>query len=131
MTKLIRPVLKRPATPKKPSVIAKLVADARKRAAAEKLRRIDCDVLTVQGVAEYLHCSEMKVRAIPEDHLPRYFGPGRRLLYFKEDVHRYLRSNGRRKGAVDDDIVGRAKARAVGSLSDSGRRRSPKKETDQ
>lgn len=114
------------------NAMARLEAHRRKVEQAINLARIDTEILTVEGVAEYLHCSTAKVRTIPEAHLSRHLGPGRRLLYFKEDVHRYLRSNGgKRKGGVDDEMIGRAKARVLGSTTDSGRRRSRKKEIDQ
>lgn len=112
--------------------VRETIAANRKLEAARKLRRIDTEVLTVEGVAEFLHCSVAAARSIPADQLPRHSGPGRRGLFLKEDVVRYVRGNSKvRSGVVDDDMVRRSKARALGSVSDSGRRRSRKKETDQ
>lgn len=102
----------------------------RKNAATAKLWRTDSEVLTVEGVAAYLHCSVAAARSIPENKLSRRSGPGRRVLYLKDDVIRYLRSTARTRPGIDDDMVRDVEAKVLGSKSDSGRRRS-RKETGQ
>ncbi len=52
----------------------------------------DPEVLTVEQVAGILRCSVDQARRIPRTELPGYDGPGRYVLYFREDVLRYLRS---------------------------------------
>lgn len=49
------------------------------------------DVLTVDQVAAILRCSVDQARRIPRTDLPAYQGPGKYVLFFREDVHRYLR----------------------------------------
>lgn len=58
------------------------------------------DVLFVEDVAQMLRCSVDQVRRIPRSDLPAYEGPGKHLLYLREDVIRYVRSRPR-KGAAD------------------------------
>lgn len=49
------------------------------------------DVLTVDEVAAILRCSVDQARRIPRTELPAYQGPGKYVLFFREDVLRYLR----------------------------------------
>ena len=55
-------------------------------------RFADKDVLYVQNVAQMLGCSVDQARRIPRNELPAYRGPGRWLLYLREDVIRYVRA---------------------------------------
>ena len=103
-------------------VFAKLVQEASKRQQAQKLRRIDTEVFTVEGLAEFLHCSAAAVRGIPASELPRRRGPGRRVLYLREEVIRYLRRGERSPAGITPDMVRQAEAKVIGSESDSGRR---------
>lgn len=80
--------------------------------APQKLRKLkrpergkpveDKDVLVIEQVADMLHCSVQSARNIPEDELPRHHGPGKRLLYMREDVLRYVRGQKRANPAADD-----------------------------
>ena len=49
------------------------------------------DILTVEGVATLLQCSPDTVRRVPRDRLPVY-RVGKRNLYLREDVIRFVRS---------------------------------------
>ena len=51
----------------------------------------DPDRLVVEQVAWLLCCSVDQARRIPRDELPAYQGPGKRLLYLREDVLRYMK----------------------------------------
>jgi hypothetical protein len=55
-------------------------------------RFADKEVLYVQNVAQMLGCSVDHARRIPRNELPAYRGPGRWLLYLRDDVIRYLRT---------------------------------------
>jgi excisionase family DNA binding protein len=55
-------------------------------------RRIfDQDILSLSEVAELLHCTEDTLRRVPNEELPAY-RVGRKNLYFREDVIRFVRS---------------------------------------
>ena len=73
---------------------------------------LDHDVLTVAGVAGVLRCAEDTVRRIPRDELPVY-RPGKRNLYLRDDLLRYIRSRRVGQSAADlarrdvvDDVLG-------------------------
>jgi len=99
----------------------------RKIEAEQRLRRIDTEILSIEGVAEYLHCSLQAARTIPTNELPRRSGPGRRILFLKEDVHAYLARRVRTRSSITPEMVHEAEQAMLTSSSDSGRRR-PRKE---
>ena len=73
---------------------------------------LDHDVLTVVGVAGVLRCAEDTVRRIPRDELPVYRA-GKRNLYLRDDLLRYVRSRRVGQSAADlarrdvvDDVLG-------------------------
>lgn len=105
-------------------LIAKQIAHNRKIEALRRLRRIDQEVLTIEGLAEYLHCAVPTARAIPPTELPRRSGPGRRVLFLKDDVHRYLRRSERQRSGINPEMVRSAEAAVLGSKPDSEGRRS-------
>jgi len=123
---------RQPGTLKKPKV-RRLAPPGRRPAAAsddgaaeqKRLRRIS-EVMTVEGVANFLHCSAQAVRGVPEADLPRRRGPGRRLLFLKEDVIAYLRRS-QRPRANADELVRDIESEVLDSSPDSGRRRSPRR----
>ena len=51
----------------------------------------DVDVLVIEDVARLLRCSVDTLRRVPKDELPVYRGPGRKHLYLREDVIRFVR----------------------------------------
>lgn len=102
--------------------MTKFVHEARQRAREERLRRTDVEILTIEGVAELLHCSVQTARNIPTNELPRYDGPGRRLLYLREEVVRYVRSVQRINPAADE-LMRDIESEQLESPPDSGRRR--------
>jgi hypothetical protein len=53
----------------------------------------DPDRLVIEQVAWLLCCSIDQARRIPRDELPAYRGPGKRLLYLREDVLRYIKKD--------------------------------------
>jgi len=55
-------------------------------------RFADKEVFFVSNVAQMLGCSVDQARRIPRNELPAYRGPGKWLLYFREDVIRYVRA---------------------------------------
>ncbi len=57
--------------------------------------RGDEDILTVEGVAKLLQCTIDAVRRIPDSHLPAHQGPGKHLLYLRDEVIRYVRRSSR------------------------------------
>jgi hypothetical protein len=56
-------------------------------------RFADRDILFIENVASMLGCSVDHVRRIERSKLPASRGVGRRLLYLREDVLRYVRSH--------------------------------------
>ena len=116
--KLLKP-LKPPAVG---SNIAKPTRESHERSQADKLRRIDTEVLTIEGVAEYLHCSVASVRALSATDLPPREGPGRRLLFLREDILRYLLRGERQRAGISADMVREAEALVLESPPDSERR---------
>ena len=110
-------------------VLGRIAREARERDRQRVLSRVDTDVLTVEGVADFLHCSVQAVRNVPEDVLPRYRGPGRRLLYLKEEVVNYVR-HVRRNNPAADELVREIENDLLDSSSDSGRRRRERRNSD-
>ncbi len=53
----------------------------------------DPNRLVIEQVAWLLCCSIDQARRIPRDELPAYRGPGKRLLYLREDVLRYMKKD--------------------------------------
>lgn len=95
---------------------------SKERVKQRKLERVDQPVLTIQGVAELLHVTVGTVRKIPSSELPSTKKPGRRKLYLKEDVERYLRA----KINEEHDAAknSRKRKRLIDSEADSVRGRS-------
>lgn len=96
--------------------------NARKRNLEETARRIDTEVLAIEGVADYLHCSVQVVRNIPVSELPRSNGPGKRLLYLRDDVIDYVRRH--QTQALPVDKNSRSLDEQIDSEADNVRRRS-------
>lgn len=65
-----------------------VAADRRKR----PYLHADPDVFFVENAAQMLGCSVDEARRIPRTELPAHRGPGKRLLYLRDDVMRYVRS---------------------------------------
>lgn len=57
--------------------------------------RGDEDILTVEGVAKLLQCTIDAVRRIPDSHLRAHQGPGKHLLYLRDEVVTYVRRSSR------------------------------------
>lgn len=94
---------------------------------SKELTRLD-DVMTVEGVARFLHCSVQAVRNVSPTDLPKRWGPGRRILYLRDDVIAYLRRT--QKPARDaDKLLSEIESELLESPPDSGRGRSQKKGT--
>jgi hypothetical protein len=60
----------------------------------------DGDILSVDQVAATLRCSVDQARRIPRTELPAYQGPGKYVLYFRDDVLSYLRSRPRKNESM-------------------------------
>ncbi len=54
-------------------------------------RSLDTDILVIEDVARLLHCSVDTLRRVPKEELPVYRGPGRKHLYLREDIIRFVR----------------------------------------
>lgn len=65
----------------------------------------DADVLTAEGVAKLLHCTIDAVMRIPDAALPAHRGPGKHLLYLRDEVIEYVRR--RARSEASDVIEGR------------------------
>lgn len=63
------------------------------------------DVLTVEQVAVVLRCSVDQARRIPRTELPAYRGPGKYVLFFREDVLSYLRSRPRKNESMANNAA--------------------------
>lgn len=61
----------------------------------------DKDILVIEDVAEILHCSVVTLHRIPKHELPAYSGPGRKNLYLRDDIIRFLKT--RRVDSVNID----------------------------
>lgn len=90
------------------------------------LRSISADILVIEEVAELLRCSVDTLRRIPKQDLPVYAGPGRKQLYLREDIIRYLK--GRRIIRPDvDRLVAEIEQSVLMSTPDSARERSQRR----
>ena len=90
----------------------------------ELISLLDPDILTVNDVAALLRCAVDTARRIPSDQLPVY-RVGKRNLYLRDDVFRYLRLHCRvqpRPGI--DELVSEIEADLLDSRLDGVRRRS-------
>lgn len=65
----------------------------------------DADILTAEGVAKLLHCTVDAVMRIPDAALPAHRGPGKHLLYLRDEVIEYVRR--RARSETNDVIEGR------------------------
>lgn len=69
---------------------------------SDLLKQIGCrpvydqDILSLVDVCALLHCTEDTIRRVPDEDLPAY-RVGRKNLYFREDVLRFVRSKRVRK----------------------------------
>ncbi len=87
----------------------------------------DCaEVLTVEGVAALLWCSPDTVRRVPRDRLPVY-RVGKRNLYLREDIIRFIRSC--RVTSVDVDALLPEIERGVLGLGSDGVRERSRRRT--
>ncbi len=77
------------------------------------------DILVIEDVAELLHCSVDTLRRIPKHQLPAYSGPGRKNLYLRDDIIKFLKTR-----RIDSVNVNRILADIEEDLQ-NGRRRSP------
>ncbi len=115
-----------PIPRRKRSWVVKRIRENKKREKKirkeRELSRIDIDILAIQGVARMLHVSVDTVRKIPFSELPYTKEPGRRHLYDKEDVVRYLRSKINEHRDVGKNS--RVRKRLIDSEADSVRGRS-------
>jgi hypothetical protein len=78
-----------------------------------RLGPVTGDVLSVVEVAAMLLCSIDSVRRIPDASLPSRVGPGKCVLYLREDVLRFVRSlpeNGGFRGANSGETRQRRKS---------------------
>ncbi len=83
---------------------------------------LDREILTIEDVASLLRCSPDTVRRIPRDRLPAY-RPGKRNLYLRDDIMRYVRSC--RVHAVDvDSLITEIEHNVLRSSVDDVRERS-------
>lgn len=85
----------------------------------DDLDRIDGDVLSIHGVARLLFVSVDTVRRIPFSDLAYTTGPGRRNLYLRKDVERYIRTKINEQ--YDGDKVLSDRKHQIDSLADSVR----------
>ena len=53
----------------------------------------DADILIIEDAAEILHCSVDTLRRVPKHQLPAYSGPGRKNLYLRDDIIRYVKEH--------------------------------------
>ncbi len=51
----------------------------------------DAEILSIENVAQILNCSVDRVRRISRKELPARSGPGRGLLYLREDLISYVK----------------------------------------
>ena len=82
------------------------------------------EILTVEGVATLLQCSPDTVRRVPRDRLPVY-RVGKRNLYLREDVIRFVRSCRVTSVKLDvDSLISEIEQDVLGSAPDGVRERS-------
>ena len=68
----------------------------------------DPDRLTIDQLANLLCCSVDQARRIPRSELPAYRGPGKYLLYLRQDALRYIQSRPSIGRQVDEGSERRA-----------------------
>ena len=83
----------------------------------------DPDILTVDDVASLLRICVDTVRRIPHERLPVH-RPGKRNLYFREDVIRYVKSCRVLPNANIDTLLTEIEGGVIRSLKDGARERS-------
>ncbi len=89
---------------------------------------LDPDILVIEDVARLLHCSVDTLRRVPKEELPVYRGPGRKHLYLREDIIRFVRC--RRITEPDiDNLLREIETAVVHSELDSVRGRSSARRT--
>ncbi len=86
------------------------------------------DVLTIEDVSTLLHCSIDTLRRIPKEELPVYRGPGRKHLYLREDIIRFVRCR-RITGPDIDNLLREIETAVLHSEPDSVRGRSSARRT--
>lgn len=108
------------------ATLRKLDKYRRQREAEQALHRIDTEVLTVEGLADYLHCSIGNARALVKDRVPTRDSGRKRLIVLKEDVLRFLRQSERSRRGITPEMVREAESAVLTSTTDSERKRSRK-----
>ena len=88
----------------------------------------DVDILVIEDVARLLHCSVDTLRRVPKEELPAYRGPGRKHLYLREDIIRFVRCR-RITGPDIDNLLREIETAVVHSELDSVRGRSSARRT--
>ena len=89
---------------------------------------LDPDILVIEEVARLLHCSVDTLRRVPKEELPAYRGPGRKHLYLREDIIRFVRCR-RITGPDIDNLLREIESAVVHSELDSVRGRSSARRT--
>ena len=96
-------------------------ADERSKQSADT-RSVDLDILSIEEVSRLIRCAVDTVRRIPRDRLPVY-RPGKRNLYLREDVIRYVRSCRVQDRAIEE-LVSEVEREVLDSTRDDVRERS-------
>ena len=86
------------------------------------MRPMDSDILSIEEVSDLIRCAVDTVRRIPRDRLPVY-RPGKRNLYLREDVIRYVRSCRVQDRAIEE-LVSEVEREVLDSTRDDVRERS-------
>ena len=94
----------------------------------QSARSLDPDILVIEDVARLLHCSVDTLRRVPKEELPAYRGPGRKHLYLREDIIRFVRCR-RITGPDIDNLLREVETAVVHSELDSVRGRSSARRT--
>ena len=90
----------------------------------EAISFVDADLMTITEVAKFLHCSEYHLYHIPRSQL-WFYRAGKKNLYFRGDVIRYVRVHCRvqpRPGV--DELLSEIEADLLDSPTDGVRERS-------
>ena len=80
-------------------------------------KAVDGDILVIEDVAELLHCSVDTLRRVPKHQLPAYSGPGRKNLYLRDDIIKFLKTR-----RIDSVNVNRILADIEEELQNGSRR---------
>ncbi len=88
----------------------------------------DVDILVIEDVARLLHCSVDTLRRVPKEELPVYRGPGRKHLYLREDIIRFVRCR-RITGPDINNLLREIESAVLHSEPDSVRGRSSARRT--